>query len=303
MVHNKIRPFNLQRFADEPGAPAAPAAPAEGEGKPAEGEGGGEQTPAAEFRFKDPKSGRDISLPATIGDVNTKSLIEGIIAKSNTDAKNKYRKIEDLLGQKDKSIADIRAELDDVKLQQLPEKERDLFKQRQESEKMTKDLDLAMASAVQNRNFFESYLVKNEILKVMGKKMENGQEAYNPDTSMAVLLANSVARVEDVKNDDNKTVGHKVFLKTTLRDSNGNAEEVELEPGEIVPRFLNLPGNENMLKASIAPGHGTKNGSGKRQNAADGNVYKRSDLRNSETLMKEYHDRKLKGEDVSMADE
>ena len=43
------------------------------------------------FEFVDPKSRRTITLPRKVGEVDVKSLLEGVIEKSNTNAKNQYK--------------------------------------------------------------------------------------------------------------------------------------------------------------------------------------------------------------------
>lgn len=186
------------------------------------------------FEFVDPKSRRTITLPRKVGEVDVKSLLEGVIEKSNTNAKNQYKAQIEELTAKTSDYDELKSRLSDLEtngMSAADKSKKDLERFQKESEKERND-------AKRLRESMHSEKVGNAVFKELGQiknlvDINKAEKLFNIECRPRLVESNgefavvaeydgqelslSDARAKWIARDDNK-----FLLQNTLSPGGGS---------------------------------------------------------------------------------
>lgn len=117
------------------------------------------------YEFLDPKTRRTITLPHKVNGVDLKVLHEGIIEKSNTSAREKFKAQIEELTAKTADYDEIKIRLSDMETSGLSAAD----KAKRENEKILKDAQQAKADAERYKSSLHSERVKSAVFQELGK--------------------------------------------------------------------------------------------------------------------------------------
>lgn len=190
------------------------------------------------FEFLDPRNQKSIKLPARLGDVDTKGLINAIIEKSNKTYWNKYKgDIEAGNAQ----ISKLQEELEELKSSALPAKEREAKQIQDAMQKAQKSAQQNAEAATKYEQAFKSEKLSTELFKAASKH----QNIRNLDQVATLFQAQCTPAVVEENGE------WKVMAKF-----NGS----ELPVSEALGQWLSLEENSNLLTPQLAPGAGSTGG-------------------------------------------
>lgn len=186
------------------------------------------------FEFVDPKSRRTITLPRKVGEVDVKSLLEGVIEKSNTNAKNQYKAQIEELTAKTSDYDELKSRLSDLEtngMSAADKSKKDLERFQKEAEKERNEAKLLRESLhsekVGNAVFKELGQIKNLVDINKAEKLFNIEcrpRLVESNGEFAVVaeydgqeLSLSDARAKWIARDDNK-----FLLQNTLSPGGGS---------------------------------------------------------------------------------
>jgi hypothetical protein len=194
------------------------------------------QPDAAEaFEFVDPKSRRTITLPRKVGEVDVKTLIEGVIEKSNTNAKNQYKAQIEELTAKLGDYEDAKQRLSELETNGMSAAE----KSKKDLERFQKEAERNKGEAERLRQNLYSEKVGNAVFKELGQikdlvDINKAEKLFNIECKPKLVESNgefsvvaeydgqalslSEARAKWIARDDNK-----FLLKNTLNPGGGSA--------------------------------------------------------------------------------
>lgn len=117
------------------------------------------------YEFLDPKTRRTITLPYKVNGVDLKVLHEGIIEKSNTSAREKFKAQIEELTAKTADYDDIKTRISDMETSGLSAAD----KAKKENEKILRDAQQAKADAERYKSSLHSERVKSAVFQELGK--------------------------------------------------------------------------------------------------------------------------------------
>ena len=269
--------FDLQRFA-------------EGEGDNSGGESGGDTG----FEFIHPQTKQKVVLPSKIGEVETKSFIEAVIAKSRTDVKSQLSKEYEPLMKEVEQYKDNNAKLqemlDKFENEKLTAEERTLKERKRFEDEAKSKVESAMNEASFFKSMFKSTIEQNQILG----EFSGREDVYRPDQAYKLMKAEFP--IEVVEEDDNGKKRYRTIVK--LPNTDGTLED--LDPKTAVERWLAMPEHNHFLKSNLQPGSGSSSAGGRR-NATGALVYKRSQMHDPK-VRQEVTEKMRSGEAVELID-
>lgn len=186
------------------------------------------------YEFEDPATGKAVKLPLQVGDVNIKSLIENVIARSNAKAKKQYREEIETMKSRLMDFEETKSRLEELETKTLPaaEKEkREIEKIRQEAIKYKSESEnilSALASEKLNNSIYKAAIKHPEIV----------------DTSITtdLFMARCAPKMRN-EGGEYKAV------------ANIDGEEMDVVTG--FSRWLQKPENKILLKNNLNPGGGS----------------------------------------------
>ena len=189
------------------------------------------------FEFLDPKSRRTVTLPRKVGEVDMKTLLEGVIEKSNTSAKNQFKAQIEELTAKLSDYEEAKSRLAELETTGMSAAE----KSKKELERFQKEAERNKTEAERLRNNLYAEKVGNAVFK------ELGQIKNLVDINKAEKLFN-------------------IECKPKLVESNGEFSVVaeydgqELSLSEARAKWIARDDNKFLLQNTLAPGGGSTGG-------------------------------------------
>lgn len=243
-----------------------------------------------EFEFIDPNSKQKVKLPEKIGDVDLKTMLDGVIKKSRSDVmsefEKKYKPVIEQVGKYEADNTELREALQKLEDEKLTADERVQKQIQRESENYKKQVETEAQKALQFEGLFKRTTEENALVGEFASRQDvvNSRQAY--------MLMKSEYPVEVVESDGN--------YRVVVRMPSETGELEEFDPKTAVERWLALPDHRHFLKSNLTPGSGSSSTARK---MSDGTlVYTRSDIAN-EAKRKEYFEKKKAGEPVEIRDE
>lgn len=195
-------------------------------------------TPEVEaFEFLDPKTRRTVTLPRKVGEVDMKTLLEGVIEKSNTSAKNQFKAQIEELTAKLGDYEEAKSRLADLETSGMSAAE----KSKKELERFQKEAERQKGEAERLRNNLYAEKVGNAVFK------ELGQIKNLVDINKAEKLFN-------------------IECKPKLVESNGEFSVVaeydgqELSLSDARAKWIARDDNKFLLQNTLSPGGGSTGG-------------------------------------------
>lgn len=189
------------------------------------------------YEFLDPKTRRTITLPHKVNGVDLKVLHEGIIEKSNTSAREKFKAQIEELTAKTADYDEIKTRLSDMETSGLSAAD----KAKKENEKILKDAQQAKADAERYKSSLHSERVKSAVFQELGK-------------TKGLVDINKAATIFNAE------------CKPKLVERNGEFYTVaefdgaELDIAEAHAKWIARDDNKFLLQNTLSPGGGSTGG-------------------------------------------
>ena len=189
------------------------------------------------FEFVDPKTRRTVSLPKKLNEIDMKSLIEGVIEKSKTNAKEQYKSQIEELTAKVSDYDDLKNRLSEVETSGLTASQ----KAAKDAERVAKEAEKHKAEAERLRASLHSEKVNNSVFKALG------QTKGLIDINKAATLFNAEAKPKLIEKNGE-------FL--TVAEIDGQ----ELDIAEAYSKWIARDDNKILLQNTLSAGAGSAGG-------------------------------------------
>lgn len=197
---------------------------------------------AETFEFKNPQTNQNLVLPKTVGQVDMKGLLEGVIAKSNEFARKKYQaELEGLRGQASEA-EQLKARIEELENINLPAKDREAKEYQKNLTKFQQELEKERTARTQVESILKAEKLNNALMREAAK--------YPDIIDIEQTTTLFQAQCSPTLSIDGETV--KLSAKL-------NGEETELS--EAFTKWLASDRNANLLKNKLQPGSGSAGGS------------------------------------------
>lgn len=265
------------------------------------GDGDGGKSGAGDvFEFIDPSTGSKLPLPKKMKvadkDVDLQKLLGGVIGKTKKDVTQKleetYKPILEKVAALEHKSDELTQLLQKAEDEKLSVEDRAKKERERESKKISEERDQAIAQAKHLSSTLETVIADNEILSAMGEF----PEIINPGQLLQLVRLNHAIEVK-LTNGNGRAKG---TVSIKMIDEDGKEEM--LPPKEAVEKLIAKPEYSHFLKSNLVAGGGSSSSSGARMGADGTMKYKRSALKDPK-VYKEYSEKKMLGEKVSIIED